>query len=97
MTITAALVVFSVTWFLVFFVMLQLGTVSQGEAGTVVQGTPRGAPAGHVVARKARLTTVIAAILSALIIGIVTSGWISIDDIDIFNRGASAPADGTGG
>ncbi len=97
MTITAAIVVFSVTWFMVFFVVLPLNFVSQAEAGAVVPGTPRGAPADYAVARKARITTVIALILSVCIIGVILSGWISIDDIDIFNRGAGPLNDGTGG
>lgn len=97
MTITAALVVFAVTWFMVFFIVLPLRFVSQGEAGDVVPGTPRGAPADYAVARKARITTVIAAVLSAGIIWFVLSGIVTIDDIDVFNRGAGPLTDETGG
>lgn len=97
MTITAAIVVFAVTWFMVFFVVLPLNFVSQAEAGVVEPGTPRGAPADYAVARKARITTVIALIVSVCIIGMIRSGWITIDDIDIFNRGAGPTEHGTGG
>ena len=52
MTITAAFVLFSVTWFMVFFCVLPLRFVSQADAGEVVPGTPKSAPAGDVVLRK---------------------------------------------
>ncbi len=82
MTITAALVLFSVTWFMVFFIVLQLRFKSQEEAGHVVPGTPRSAPADAQVARKAKITTVIALIIFALLYLIITSGWITIRDLD---------------
>jgi predicted secreted protein len=97
MTIVQALVVFAVTWFLTFFVVLPLRFVSQDDDGAVVPGTPRGAPAHDVVGRKARITTVVALVLTVIFYGVVNSGIISIDDIDIFNRGAGATGDGTGG
>lgn len=97
MTITSVIVVFSVTWFIVFFILLQLGSQTQGEAGHVEPGTPPGAPAGFPVGRKARRATMIALALSALIIAVVSSGWITIADLDLFNRGVQRPADGTGG
>ncbi len=45
MTITAALIVFAITWFMVFFVVLPIRFTSQSEAGEVVPGTPQSAPA----------------------------------------------------
>ena len=46
MTITAALVLFAIIWFMVFFCVLPLRFQSQAEAGSVVPGTPASAPAG---------------------------------------------------
>lgn len=86
MSITAALVLFSVIWFLVFFVVLQLGSRSQADAGSVVPGTPAGAPAEEGVGRKARITTMFAAVIFAVVAGIILSGWISIRDLDVFER-----------
>lgn len=91
MTITAAIVVFAVTWFMVFFIVLPLRLTTQGDAGEVTPGTPRSAPAGFVVARKARITTLVALVVWALICGVILSGAITIRDIDVFNRMGPAP------
>jgi predicted secreted protein len=86
MTITAALVLFSVTWFMVFFIVLPLRFVSQADAGEVVPGTPKSAPAGYVVARKAKITTVVALVVWAVLVAIILSGWISVRDFDVMGR-----------
>lgn len=83
MSITSAIVLYAVTWFMVFFIVLPIRFVSQGDAGEVVPGTPAGAPATHIVARKAKLTTVIAAVVWAVLAGIILSGVITIRDIDM--------------
>lgn len=90
MSITGAVVLFATLWFLVFFVVLPIRLVSQGDAGEVMPGTPQGAPAGHVVGRKARITTIVTALLWAVIAGIIQSGVISVEDIDM--RGVMAPS-----
>jgi predicted secreted protein len=86
MTITAALVLFAVVWFMVFFIVLPLRLTTQGDAGEVVPGTPAGAPQGEVVARKARITTVVAIVVWAILAGIIISGWISVRDFDWMGR-----------
>jgi predicted secreted protein len=45
MGITSALVLLAVVWFMVFFVVLPLRLTTQGEAGDVVPGTHKSAPA----------------------------------------------------
>ena len=82
MTITAALVLFSVTWFMVFFCVLPMRFVSQAEAGTVEPGTPRSAPADAQIKAKARLTTLIAAVLFAIMASVIIWGGLTIRDID---------------
>jgi predicted secreted protein len=86
MTITAAIVLFSVTWFMVFFIVLPLHFVSQDDAGEVVPGTPRSAPAGYVVVRKAKITTVVAIVVWGVLVAIILSGWISVRDFDMLHR-----------
>lgn len=86
MTITAAIVLYSVTWFMTFFVVLPIRTQSQDEANHIEPGTPPGAPAGDVVGRKAKLTTLIATPIWAAISGVILSGWITIADLDWFGR-----------
>ena len=92
MTITAALVLYSVIWFMVFFIVLPLRFTAQADTGEVVPGTPRSAPSDHLVGKKARITTAVAAVLWLVIAGIILSGWVTISDIDIFGRGVSSPA-----
>lgn len=86
MTITAAFVLYSVTWFMVFFCVLPLRFVSQADAGDVVPGTPKSAPAGDVVARKAKITTVVATVVWGALCAVILSGWITVRDFDIMGR-----------
>jgi predicted secreted protein len=86
MSISAAFVLFAVCWFMTFFVVLPLRLTTQGDAGTVTPGTPAGAPAGYVVRRKARLTTIIATGIWLVLSGIILSGWITVRDFDFMGR-----------
>lgn len=86
MSITAAVVLFAVIWFMVFFVVLPLRLKTQGEAGEVVPGTPSSAPAEAGIGRKARITTAVAVVLWAAIAAVILSGWVTLADIDWFGR-----------
>lgn len=86
MTITAALVLYSITWFMTLFCVLPYRTVSQDEAKDIVPGTPPGAPAEEVMKRKAWITTLIATPIWAVIAGVILSGWITMEDLDWFGR-----------
>ncbi|WP_323007582.1 DUF1467 family protein [Pseudorhodobacter sp.] len=86
MSITAAFVLFAICWFMTFFVVLPLKPKSQADDGVVVPGTPVGAPAGFVVKRKAWITTIIAAIIWALLSAIILSGTITVRDFDFMGR-----------
>ncbi len=98
MSITAVIVVYAVTWFMVFFIVLPIRFVSQGDAGSVVPGTPPGAPAEENVKRKAWITTGFATVIWALICAIILWGGISVRDFDFNGVMGPAPAtDGTGG
>ena len=95
MTITAAIVLFAVCWFMVFFIVLPLRFVSQGDVGEVVPGTPKSAPAGDIVVRKAKITTVVATLIWGLLCAIILSGWITVRDIDV--KHIMPPETGAGG
>jgi predicted secreted protein len=86
MTITAAIVLYSVIWFMTFFVVLPLRLVTQGEAGEVVPGTHRSAPSDAQIKRKAKITTIWATILFVIIAGVIVSGAITVRDLDWFGR-----------
>ena len=86
MSITAALVLFAVIWFMVFLIVLPLRLTTQGEAGEVVPGTHKSAPADARIGRRARITTLWALGLWVIVAGIIVSGVIGVADIDWFQR-----------
>ncbi|MDP2085373.1 MAG: DUF1467 family protein [Gemmobacter sp.] len=86
MSISAAVVLYAVCWFMVFFIVLPLRLTTQGDAGSVLPGTPAGAPAGFVVKRKARITTVAASVVWLILFVIITQGWITVRDFDVMGR-----------
>jgi predicted secreted protein len=86
MSISAAFVLLAVCWFMVFFIVLPLRLTTQGDAGKVTPGTPAGAPAGYVVKRKAKITTLVSLVVWAVLYIVITSGWISVRDFDVMGR-----------
>ena len=92
MSITSALVLFAVLWFLTFLVVIPIRLKTQGDVGSVVPGTHAGAPEDHNLKKKAWMTTAIAAVLWAVITSIILPGAITIRDLDVFNRMGPATA-----
>ena len=45
MSITSAIVLFAIVWFMVFFIALPIRLKTQGDVGEIVPGTQAGAPA----------------------------------------------------
>lgn len=86
MSITGAIVLYAVTWFMTLFCVLPYRTVSQDEAKDIVPGTPPGAPAGDVMRRKTWITTLIATPIWVVIVAVILSGWITVEDLDWFDR-----------
>lgn len=86
MTITAALVLFSVIWFMTFLVVLPIRLVTQGDAGEVVPGTHASSPHEHGLGRKAWITTAVAAVLFAVIASLILWGPWGVRDLDWFGR-----------
>lgn len=84
MSITGFLVLLSVTWFMVFFCVLPVRFRSQADAGRIVPGTPASAPDDPQLKKKAWITTGIALVIWAIMVGIIASGVISVRDLDIF-------------
>lgn len=92
MSITGSIVLFAVIWFMIFLMALQIRVTSQADAGSVVPGTPAGAPANFDLRGKMRITTFITVPLWAVIYGIIISGWIGLRDIDLGGVLGPAPA-----
>lgn len=86
MAITSAIVLFAVIWFMTFLIVIPIRLETQGDVGKVVHGTHAGAPENHHLKKKAIITTAISFVLWCIIAGIIVSGWISVRDLDWFNR-----------
>jgi predicted secreted protein len=85
-TITAALVLFAVIWFLTLFVALPIGLRTQDEAGEVAPGTPASAPAAPQLRRKVLWVTAIALLIWAPLCATILWGGITVRDLDVWGR-----------
>lgn len=86
MSITSAIVLFAVLWFLTFLIVIPFRLETQGDLGKVEPGTQAGAPENHYLKTKAKITTAIAAVLWCILAGIILTGTITVRDFDFMNR-----------
>ena len=54
MSVTSAIVLFAVIWFLTFLIIIPFRVKTQGDLGAIVKGTQAGAPEVHNLRRKAK-------------------------------------------
>ena len=59
MSITAVLVLFSIVWFLVLFLTLQIKIKTQGDSGSVLKGTHASSPVNFSIKNRLINTTLI--------------------------------------
>lgn len=86
MTITSAIVLFAVIWFMVLFMVLPWRLTTQGEAGKVEPGTSESAPTDPQMVFRLKIVTAISVVLWLVIAGVIVSGWIGVEDLDFFGR-----------
>lgn len=86
MQITSALVLLAVIWFMTLFIVLPIRMRTQGDEGRVTMGTPAGAPARINMRRKVKITSIVAFVVWVPLCTVILSGWITVDDFDLFNR-----------
>ncbi len=96
MSITSAIVLFAVIWFMVLFIVLPLRLKTQGDVGEIVPGTHAGAPADAQLGKRVKVTTMIAFPLWLVIAGTILSGVITVRDLDWFQRMSTPEVSGTG-
>ena len=84
MTITAALVLYSVLWFLTFLMVIPVRLKTQDDIGEVVPGTHASSPERHDLKKKAWITTALASVMWGIIATIILTGAITIADIEAF-------------
>ncbi|WP_436641807.1 DUF1467 family protein [Microbaculum sp. FT89] len=83
MPITSALAVYFVLWWIVLFAVLPWGVRSQEETGEVVPGSTESAPERPLLVRKLIATTVVSAVIFAILYVVIGYGGLTIDDIPL--------------
>ena len=78
-TISTALAIYFVLWWIVLFVTLPFGVRSQHEEGGGVPGTDPGAPVASRMGRKLIWTTVITAIVYGIGMLAYRAGYLNIE------------------
>lgn len=86
MTITGAIVMFAVIWFMSLLIALPLGLRTHGDEGTTDEITPAFAPVNLNMKRKLLRVTIVTVILWGPLCLLIYSGWIGIDDVDIWGH-----------
>lgn len=85
MPVFSAIVLLAFIWFLTLLSVLPLRLQTQGEAGSVVPGTPQSAPANLRFGHKIVLTSVVAVFVWAIVVTVIVSGMITIADLETFS------------
>ena len=86
MPVLSAIVLLAVIWFLVLFVVLPLRLETQGDRGEVLRGTHAGSPADARMWQRVKVTTAVALVVWAIVLGVILSGLVGLEDFDLFTR-----------
>lgn len=79
MTYTLGIAIYFVIWWTVLFAVLPWGLKTQAEDGEIVPGTPESAPANPKILRLFLINTLVSALVFAVFLAVVYSGWIDLD------------------
>ena len=79
MSISSALAIYFVLWWIVLFAVLPFGIRSQAEAGEAVPGSDPGAPVLPRMLRKLIWTTVLSIIIFAVGLGAYLAGYLNVE------------------
>jgi predicted secreted protein len=80
-SLTTALAIYFIVWWIVLFTVLPFGVRSQAESGEVVPGSDPGAPAVPRLRAKIIWTTIVASVVFAILDVIYTLKLVSLDDM----------------
>ena len=73
MSITSAIVLFAIIWFMVFFIAIPIRLETQGDRGDIVPGTHASSPEVHNLKKKAWISTWVTFVFWAIVCGIIVS------------------------
>lgn len=79
MSITLALAIYVIIWWITLFAVLPIGLRTQEEAGDVVPGTPESAPAAPRLLRVVAINTLVATVVFALVAAAIVNKWVPMD------------------
>ena len=63
MTITSAIVLLSVYWFIILFIVLPINVTTQNDEKNIIEGTAPSSPVNPNLKRKFSITTIVSIIL----------------------------------
>ena len=63
MTITSAIVLLSVYWFIILFIVLPINVTTQNDERNIIEGTAPSSPVNPNLKRKFSITTIVSIIL----------------------------------
>ncbi len=86
MTITAALVLFAVIWFMLLMMALPIRERSQEDEGVRVPGTPASAPMDPMIGKKMFWVTVVTVVLWLPLVLFILYGPVTMADLDFYGR-----------
>jgi predicted secreted protein len=86
MSITSAIVLYAVLWFMTFLIAIPIRLQTQGDVGTVVPGTHSSSPEVHNLRIKALITSGVAAVLWCILVWVIMTGQITVRDFDWMDR-----------
>ena len=87
MTIATGIAIYFILWWVCLFVVLPFGVRNPHEAGeSVEQGNEAGAPVKPMMLKKVIATTLLSAVVFALVWGQMTYGWIGFDGIPFLRK-----------
>ena len=81
MSVTTAIAIYFVSWWIVLFAVLPFGVHSQHEEGTVSPGTDPGAPVLPLLVKKLIWTTIITTVLCAFFFWLFLTRRLTLDDL----------------
>ena len=81
MSLTTAIAIYFLVWWIVLFAVLPFGVRSQEESGAIAPGTDPGAPAIPALWRKLIWTTVVATVVFALCFAVYSYRLVTLDGL----------------
>lgn len=78
MSVSSAIAIYFVLWWVVLFAVLPFGVRSQHESGEGAAGTDPGAPVAPLMWRKLLWTTLVSAVIFAAATTAYSAGWFDV-------------------